>query len=53
MGLTKLEALRSSGQPPTPENVRDQIINPIGTMPAFTTFSKNEMTNLLAYLATL
>jgi len=53
LGLMKLEALRSSGEPPTPERVRDQIINPASTMPAFTTFSKKEMNNLLAYLGTL
>jgi len=53
LGLMKLEALRSSGEVPTPERVQAQIVNPTGTMPAFTTFSKKEMNNLLAYLGTL
>ena len=53
VGLMKLEALKSSGEPPTPERVRNQIVDPLGTMPAFTTFSKREMNNLLAYLGTL
>jgi mono/diheme cytochrome c family protein len=53
LGLMKWEALGSTGEPPTPESVREQIVNPVGTMPAFTTFSKKEMNNLLAYLGTL
>lgn len=53
LGLMKRETLRSSGEPPTPENVRNQIVNPEGGMPAFTTFSKKEMNDLLAYLGTL
>jgi mono/diheme cytochrome c family protein len=53
LGLMKWEALRSTGEPPTPGSVRNQIIDPVGTMPAFTTFSKEEMDNLLAYLGTL
>jgi len=53
LGLMKWETLRSSGEPPTPESVRNQIVNPVGTMPAFTTFSNREMNDLLAYLGTL
>jgi mono/diheme cytochrome c family protein len=53
LGLMKWETLRSTGKPPTPESVREQIVNPVGTMPAFTTFSRKEMNNLLAYLGTL
>jgi mono/diheme cytochrome c family protein len=53
LGLMKSETLRSSGAPPSPENVRGQIIDPVSTMPAFTTFSNKEMGNLLAYLGTL
>ena len=53
LGLTKWEVMKSTGEPPTPDNIREQIINPAGTMPAFTTFSKKEMNDLLAYLGTL
>jgi mono/diheme cytochrome c family protein len=52
-GLMKMETLRSTGQPPTPDNIRQQLLNPVGTMPAFTTFSNREMNDLLAYLGTL
>ena len=45
--------MASSGLKPTPGTVREQIVNPAGTMPAFTTFSDKEMDNLLAYLWTL
>jgi mono/diheme cytochrome c family protein len=53
LGLMKWETLRSTGEPPTPDSVREQIVNPVGTMPAFTTFSEKEMNDLLTYLGTL
>ena len=52
-GLMQREALRSSGRPPTEATVRDQILSPVGTMPAFTSFSDHEMARLLAYLGSL
>jgi len=53
MGLMKRDRLRSRNALPTPENVHSQIVKPVGSMPAFTKFSKKEMTDLLAYLGTL
>ncbi len=52
-GLLKKDALPASGRPATPANVREQILRPAGTMPAFTGFSAGELASLLAYLETL
>jgi len=52
-GLLKKDTLPATGRPATPANVREQILRPAGTMPAFTGFSESELASLLAYLETL
>ena len=52
-GILVRETLPESGRPATPENVRSQITNPVGAMPAFTSFSDRQMVDLLAYIETL
>ena len=51
-GLLKKDALPASGRPATPANVREQILRPVGSMPAFTGFSETDLASLLAYLET-
>jgi cytochrome c2 len=53
LNLLKNETLPSSNRPATVENVRNQIVQPYRSMPAFTGFSEKEMTDLLAYLKSL
>jgi mono/diheme cytochrome c family protein len=53
VGLTRREALPASGLLPTAENIWRQLVNPVGNMPSFVTFSDQEITDLLAYLRTL
>jgi mono/diheme cytochrome c family protein len=52
-GVLARETLSAVGKPATLENVWVQIVNPVGTMPAFTSFSDREMADLLAYMETL
>lgn len=52
--LLKSENLPSSGRPATLENVRSQLIDPLGGMPSFrSTLSEEDINALLAYLVTL
>jgi len=52
-GLLKGEKLPYSGRPANLENIRQQLRNPISTMPSFASLSEQEIANLLAYLETL
>lgn len=47
------EKLPHSGRPATVENVIQQLIRPVLTMPSFATMTEQEMANLIAYLKTL
>jgi mono/diheme cytochrome c family protein len=41
----------SNGQPATPENVRAQLVDPVGSMPSFAeTLSEAELDDMMAYL---
>ena len=51
--LLKNEALPYSRRPATVENVKQQLLKPILTMPAFANLSKQELKDLFAYLETL
>jgi len=53
LNLFKNETLPVSNRPATIENIRDQIVQPYRSMPAFTEFSEKEMADLLAYLKSL
>ena len=49
--LLSRDALSSSGKPATPENVRAQLVDPVGTMPSFgETFSETDLADIVAYL---
>lgn len=51
--ILKKEKLVVSGKAATPENVREQLLNPYRNMPSFkTALSDQDIKNLLAYLAT-
>ena len=53
-GLFDRTELPSSGKPVTRENVRAQIVTPLGNMPSFQSFiSDHDLTDLLAYIETL
>ncbi len=53
-GLFGRERLRSSGRPVTRENVRSQILDPVGGMPSFRgRLNDSEISALLDYLETL
>ena len=53
-GLLKGEFFPTSGQPATPENVRRQLLEPMGGMPSFkTALGEEDIEALLAYLRTL
>ncbi len=52
-GVLKAEELPYSGKPANPENIRQQLRNPISNMPSFASLSDEDMANLLAYLETL
>ena len=53
-GLFGRPELPSSGKPVTRENVRTQIVTPMGNMPSFQSYISNEgLTDLLAYIETL
>jgi cytochrome c2 len=48
------ETLPKSGRPATPENIREQLINPFGNMPSFRALlTEKEINELIAYLSTL
>ncbi|MFH1311949.1 MAG: cytochrome c [Candidatus Eisenbacteria bacterium] len=50
--LTKAK-LPSSGKPATASNILEQLKAPVGTMPAFTTLTNQELGDLLAFMRTL
>lgn len=51
--ILKKEKLPVSKKPATPENVREQLLNPYKNMPSFeSSLSEEEIKNLLAYLKT-
>lgn len=53
-GLFDRGELPSSGRPVTRENVRAQIMTPLGNMPSFQSYISDEgLTDLLAYIETL
>ena len=53
-GLFERGELPSSGRPVTRENVRAQIVTPLGNMPSFQSYISDEgLTDLLAYIETL
>jgi mono/diheme cytochrome c family protein len=52
-GVLKGEKLPYSGRPATSENVKQQLSNPISTMPSFASLSEQEIAELLAYLKSL
>jgi mono/diheme cytochrome c family protein len=51
--LLKNETLPASSRPATVENVRSQLLRPLGNMPAFRHLSQKEIEDLLAHLKTL
>lgn len=52
--ILKKETLPTSGKPATPENVREQLLNPYRNMPSFkTALTEQDVKDLLAYMATL
>jgi mono/diheme cytochrome c family protein len=51
--LFKKEKLPYSGRPATVENVKQQLIRPILTMPSFAKMTEQEMADILAFLKTL
>lgn len=53
MGVLKAEALPESGRPATAENILSTLENPIGTMPAFTQLTEEELHALIAFLETI
>ncbi len=52
-GLFKKETLPHSGRPATVENVREQLIRPMVTMPSFANLPEQDIADLLDYLRTL
>lgn len=53
MGLLKKDSLPHTGNPATIENIKQQLIRPALTMPAFKDFTDHEFTDLFAYLRTI
>lgn len=51
--LLNKEKLPHSGRPATVDNVIQQLIRPVLTMPSFATMTEQEMADLIAYLKTL
>jgi len=51
--LLKNETLPYSRRPATVENIKQQLIKPILTMPAFANLSEQELADLFVYLETL
>lgn len=52
-GLLTKEKLPHSGRPATVENVKQQLIRPMITMPSFAKMTEQEMADLIAYLKIL
>jgi cytochrome c553 len=52
-GILKKDKLPASGRPATLDNVRSQLIRPIGNMPPFNTLSEEQIQDLLAFLESL
>ncbi|MFH1502326.1 MAG: c-type cytochrome [Candidatus Eisenbacteria bacterium] len=53
-GFFERDSLKSSGLPVTVENVRAQIVDPVGRMPSFASrLSGDELLSVLSYLQTL
>ncbi|HER43589.1 MAG TPA: cytochrome c [Candidatus Eisenbacteria bacterium] len=52
-GVLRAETLPVSGRPATAENILDTLENPIGTMPAFTNLTAEELERLIAFLETI
>lgn len=53
LGVLKAETLPVSGRPATVENVLSTLENPVGTMPAFTQLTEEELEALIAFLETI
>jgi hypothetical protein len=53
MGLLKKGSLPHTGNNATVENIKQQLIRPALTMPAFKDFSDQELADLWEYLRTL
>ena len=53
MGVLKAETLPVSGRPATAGNILSTLENPVGTMPAFTKLTEEEVQDLIAFLETL
>ena len=52
-GILEKSELPVSEKPATPENIKDQLINPYDRMPAFSDLSEEEILDIIAYLNTL
>lgn len=52
-GLLSRAELPTSGRSATPDNVRAQLVAPVGTMPSFAKLSESDLSDLVAYLGTL
>ncbi len=53
VGILEKSELPVSEKPATPENIKDQLINPYDRMPAFSDLSEEEIQDIIAYLNTL
>jgi mono/diheme cytochrome c family protein len=53
LGVLKKDSLPHTSKPATKENIKQQLIRPALTMPAFKNFSDKELGQLFAYLETL
>ncbi len=53
MGLLKKDFLPHTGNPATVENIKQQLLRPALTMPAFRDFTDQEFADLFAYLRTI
>ena len=52
-GVLRAETLPVSGRPATVENILSTLENPIGTMPAFTELTAEELEHLIVFLQTI
>jgi mono/diheme cytochrome c family protein len=52
-GVLRAESLPVSGRPATVQNILSTLQNPIGTMPAFTKLTAEELEHLIAFLETI
>lgn len=53
MGVLNAETLPVSGRPATAGNILSTLENPVGTMPAFTQLTEEELDALIAFLETI